>query len=192
MLLRFFTIEQILTGIAETYNGVLNTLISNITIEGIPDEKWVPCIERLPENRDDVLVWFEYFRYGEYNRMYQTYGIGNFYGKHGKREEWLINHETGWQNLRVLAWMPMPKPSGSRRQRMDFKKYPKYKENYIRAFGKMLIARKEAGLTNTQNWNTGMDVFKWWLGEDVNQLTMFDEDELTQMLWEMETGETSY
>lgn len=103
-------IEQILTGIAETYNGVLNTLISNITIEGIPDEKWVPCIERLPENRDDVLVWFEYFRYGEYNRMYQTYGIGNFYGKHGKREEWLINHETGWQNLRVLAWMPMPKP----------------------------------------------------------------------------------
>ena len=75
---------------------------------------------------------------------------------------------------------------------MDFKKYPKYKENYIRAFGKMLIARKEAGLTNTQNWNTCMDVFKWWLGEDVNQLTMFDEDELTQMLWEMETGETSY
>lgn len=61
---------------------------------------------------------------------------------------------------------------------MDFLRYPKYKANYIRAFDKMLKARKEAGLTNTVNWQTGLDVFKWWLGEDVDQLTLFDDDEL--------------
>ena len=42
----------------------------------------------------------------------------------------------------------------------------------------MLKARKEAGLTNTQNWQTGVDVFKWWIGENFDQLTLFDDDEL--------------
>ena len=68
--------------------------------------------------------------------------------------------------------------AGSKRQKMDFLRYPKYKANYIRAFDKMLKARKEAGLTNIVNWQTGLDVFKWWLGENVDQLTLFDDDEL--------------
>ena len=72
--------------------------------------RWIPCSDRLPEYGEEVLVWFEYFRYGEYNRLYQTHGIGEFFGKHGKRESWLINHETGWQKLKVFAWMPLPEP----------------------------------------------------------------------------------
>lgn len=78
--------------------------------------------------------------------------------------------------------------AGSKRQKMDFLRYPKYKANYIRAFDKMLKVRKvrkESGLTNTQNWQTGLDVFKWWLGENVDQLTLFDEDELYEILSDM-------
>ena len=75
--------------------------------------------------------------------------------------------------------------AGSHRQRLDFQKYPKYKQNYIRAFSKMLIARKEAGLTNQVNWQTGEDVFRWWLGEDIDQFTMFDESELNEILFDM-------
>lgn len=41
--------------------------------------EWIPVTERLPEEGEEVLIWYEYFRYGSYNDMYQTYGIGYFY-----------------------------------------------------------------------------------------------------------------
>lgn len=49
---------------------------------------------------------------------------------------------------------------------------------FIDITGKMLIARKEAGLANKVNWQTGLDVFKWWLGDNIDQLTLFDDEEL--------------
>ena len=75
--------------------------------------------------------------------------------------------------------------AGPKQQRADFAKYPKYKVNYIRAFQKMVEARRDSGLTNTKRWDSGLDVFRWWIGEDVNQLTLFDEDELLDVLASM-------
>jgi phosphoadenosine phosphosulfate reductase len=57
---------------------------------------------------------------------------------------------------------------------VEFNRYPKYKLNYIRAFDRMLKVREEKGLTSKVNWQSGEDVFKWWMGEDINQIT-FEE-----------------
>ena len=66
---------------------------------------WIPRKERLPEDGVDVLVWFEYFRYGEYNRLFQTKGIS--YTFNG---EWsgFVNGSSGWNQLRIIAWQPLP------------------------------------------------------------------------------------
>ena len=70
-------------------------------------QQWISCEERLPENYTDVLVWFEYYRYGDYNRLYQMHGIGTYIKEYNS---WIINHETGWRKLRVFAWCPLPEP----------------------------------------------------------------------------------
>lgn len=72
-----------------------------------PHGEWIPVSERLPEEMQTVLIWFEYFRYGEFNRMYQTYGFGYVY--EGKFSSF-INGESGWDNARIIAWQPLPEP----------------------------------------------------------------------------------
>lgn len=51
-------------------------------------------------------------------------------------------------------------PMASIKQReAQFKKYPKYKDAYIRAFDKMLKAHPD----KKYNWANGQEVFDWWL-----------------------------
>ena len=59
-------------------------------------------------------------------------------------------------------------PLGGRRNMIhEFADYPQYKENYIRAFDRMLKHRAETG--KEDKWKSGKDVFNWWIGEwDVN------------------------
>ena len=45
-------------------------------MEALERTRWIPCSERLPKDGQDVLCWYQYFRYGNYNRLWQTYGIG--------------------------------------------------------------------------------------------------------------------
>lgn len=67
-------------------------------------------------------------------------------------------------------------PVAANRRYKEFNDYPKYKLNYIRAFDRMLEHRKERGLGSKVKWKSGKDVFKWWMGEDVNQISFFGED----------------
>lgn len=55
----------------------------------------------------------------------------------------------------------------------EFARYPKYQENYIRAFDRMLIRRQDRGLPT--HWRSGEEVFAWWIGDDPNQLSFFDQ-----------------
>lgn len=64
-------------------------------------------------------------------------------------------------------------PMAGKNRYFEFEKYPKYKENYIRAFDRMLKARLEQGKYNN-SWETGEDVFRWWMGEDPTQITFDD------------------
>ena len=87
-------------------NTTINAAIE--VVEAMPSaQRWIPCSERLPEAYVDVLVWFEYYRYGDYNCLYQMHGIGTYIKEY---DSWIINHETGWGKLRVFAWMPLPSP----------------------------------------------------------------------------------
>ena len=67
-------------------------------------DKWIDVNDKLPENGKTVLCWYEYFRYGEYNRMFKTYGIGYQYNGHWGGE---VSNGT---KAKVLAWRELPDP----------------------------------------------------------------------------------
>ena len=52
----------------------------------------------------------------------------------------------------------------------ELEMYPKYKQNYIRAFQKMCDARKESGKGASskygRDWTDGEAVYKWWIQDD--------------------------
>jgi len=63
---------------------------------------------------------------------------------------------------------------GFKGMKRDFALYPKYRENYVRAFDRMLKKREEDGMTNTAAWSDGEHVMRWWVGDDPNQITLAD------------------
>lgn len=80
-------------------------------------------------------------------------------------------YECGYKRIGCIGC-----PMASKHRYKEFNDYPKYKLNYIRAFDRMLERRKERGLGSKVEWKSGKDVFKWWMGEDVNQISFFGED----------------
>ncbi len=64
-------------------------------------------------------------------------------------------YDQGWDRLGCVG-CPL-----SSNQMKEFEAYPKYKENYIRAFDRML-----RNLDNTSTWKTGEDVMEWWLNKN--------------------------
>lgn len=86
----------------------------------------------------------------------------------------------GWKRVGCIG-CPLAKRGGRQR---EFLRWPKYEELYVAAFDRMLEARKKRNLESegkkfaTDDWQTGRDVFRWWM-EDKNvagQLSMFDEE----------------
>lgn len=63
---------------------------------------------------------------------------------------------------------------GGEGQKRDFSNYPKYRAIYVKTFDRMLLARHKDGLPNRETWANGESVMRWWIGDDVNQIT-FEE-----------------
>ncbi len=64
-------------------------------------------------------------------------------------------------------------PMAGKHRYTEFRRYLTYKKAYIHAFDRMLETRKANGKEGT--WQTGYDVFRWWLEEDFNQYEIGEE-----------------
>lgn len=69
-------------------------------------------------------------------------------------------------------------PKADRKKReLEFLRWPKYMNMYIRSFERMLEVRKELGRDDL--WESGRDVFNWWMEYDVlpGQVDLFEEED---------------
>ena len=90
-----------------------------------------------------------------------------------------ILYDCGYKRLGCIG---CPLSSNAKK---ELEAYPKYKENYIRAFNKMLNERRKKGLPVYETWQTGEDVMDWWLEKtkptpDDNQMLIEFESEDTK------------
>lgn len=87
-------------------------------------------------------------------------------------------YDCGFKRLGCIG-CPIAMTKGRER---EFAMWPKYKENYIRAFEKMLIRAMEFKKGTPYNWGTAVDVFNWWMEYDIlpgqtSMLLQGDEDD---------------
>lgn len=63
--------------------------------------------------------------------------------------------------------------AGGREMNKEFRDYPKYKENYIKAFDRAIAKRKKENKV-PNHWKTGEECMRWWLGENIKQIRIED------------------
>lgn len=82
-------------------------------------------------------------------------------------------YQCGFKRVGCIG-CPMARP---RYRKQEFAIFPKYRENYVRAFGRMLEKRRAEG-RECYSWETGEDVMRWWLEDDPSQITLSDLDDM--------------
>ena len=114
----------------------------------------------------------------------------------GMKSRWICNPIIDWTDEDVWAYIeaehipinPLYKYGFRRvgcigcplaptqRRYAEFARYPQYQKAYIRAFDRMLAMRTARGLPT--EWQTGEDVFHWWLEDGVltGQISFDDLD----------------
>ena len=56
-------------------------------------------------------------------------------------------------------------PLASTARVREFRRYPKYKSMYVRAFDRMIAERRRRGLP--LGWNSGMECYHWWMEDGI-------------------------
>lgn len=79
-------------------------------------------------------------------------------------------YDQGFKRLGCIG-CPMQSPEA---MLSDFERWPKYRENYLRAFAPMLKNAKKRG--RGEKWETADDVMRWWIGQENN--VKFDENQM--------------
>ena len=83
-------------------NGMPN-FSTAVEIADRPQGEWIPCEERMPEERQDVYVTVFWDDYGD---TITAYGMRTKFG-------WLLWNTAEAELIKgytVLAWMPLPEP----------------------------------------------------------------------------------
>ena len=80
-------------------------------------------------------------------------------------------YDEGFARLGCVG-CPMATVAGRQR---EFARWPKYYQQYLRTFERMLVEREKRGLDNT-GWEKPEDVMHWWLNDGVlsGQTSLFD------------------
>ena len=114
------------------------------------DESWDCKLITAAKKNDDLMV----------NPIieWKTTDIWDFIRENGIKYNPL--YDRGYTRVGCIG---CPMASKSDKARL-FSDYPKYKENYIRAFDRLIKKRKERGMVC--KWETGEDVFRWWTQGD--------------------------
>ena len=82
-------------------------------------------------------------------------------------------YDEGFDRLGCILCPMQCNPTNIQKQ-MD--RWPKFTRAYINTFERMMIARRERGKTTTLNFQTGQDVFDWWI--DRRKHTRHHKDQL--------------
>lgn len=83
-------------------------------------------------------------------------------------------YACGWKRVGCIGC-----PMAGKHRTVEFAKYPKYQKAYIMAFDRMLNERRKRGKTEGgTRWETGVDVFHWWMEDGVlpGQMSLFEEE----------------
>ncbi len=80
-------------------------------------------------------------------------------------------YDKGFKRVGCIG-CPLATPKQIKNQ---FAMYPTYKRAYTKAFQRMIDRRKELGKPVDERWKDGEAVMKWYLDEDINQVTLFDD-----------------